>query len=155
MTSTPAGGGAGAPRNGRPVARPARVGRIAGSLTAVSALLMAGLTLLVGLADDLPFVLGWFADATLLVLVMGGIATIGNLLVGALAWRSETAAAARENRPVRTWPLVAFIALTMPIIVYIVAVIITQPVSLVLFIGLLLVCVPAAGLLAAVTRLLR
>ena len=99
--------------------------------------------------------LGWFADATLLVLVMGGIATIGNLLVGALAWRSETAAAARDSRPVRTWPLVAFIALTMPIIVYIVAVIITQPVSLVLFIGLLLVCVPAVGLLAAVTRLLR
>ncbi|MCK1801546.1 hypothetical protein MTQ12_00530 [Brevibacterium sp. R8603A2] len=153
--SAPGMPGDGAGRTGRPLARPARVGRIAGALTAVATMLVAGLTLLVGLADGLPFVLGWFADATLLVLVMGGIATLGNLLVGALAWRSETSAAQRDRRPVRTWPLVGFVALTMPIVVYVVAVIITQPVSLVLLIGLLLVCLPAAALLAAVARLLR
>lgn len=153
--SDPAVPGGGAGRPGRPLARPARVGRIAGSLTAVATLLVAGLTLLVGLAEGLPFVLGWFAEATLLVLVMGAIATLGNLLVGALAWRSETAAARRDGRPVRTWPLIAFVALTMPIVVYVVAVIVTQPVSLVLLIGLLLVCLPAAALLAAVARLLR
>ncbi|GAA4282871.1 hypothetical protein GCM10022261_04020 [Brevibacterium daeguense] len=146
--------GPGRPDPAGPVFSAFRVGRISAALTAVAALALGGASLLLGLAEELPNALTWFADATRLVLVLGAVATLANLVIGILVWRTERAAAEREHRRLRTWPLVAFVGLAVPLGVYVPTAVFSSD-ALALLIVLLLVCVPAALLLLPISRLFR
>lgn len=125
---------------------PVRAGIVAAGSTAVITLLVTGASAAVQASRPAGGIAWIFGELMNSFLLLGMVAALANFAIGIVRWKNPAGGLKG------TLITAVFLALTFPVIVYMVSVV-WMPSALYVFMSLLLICIPAGILFAIIARL--